>query len=265
MTAGPAHSELSGPEVGGSKPATTCVWGCVVDIDGPNQSQGWGGPDGRWWSSGEHKLTGAACSSGAAGQSDGVQPERQTPEAKCIAGGMSYGTVNGTVLCVASGDTRRTATKETTGPAGGKTKTTETEVCTGGSCNSTTTTTHVGGGASGGQLDGTTTATTTAAAGGGGQTGEGKSACEEDPYGAACLGSPAEGGGAESASGGGVSAITPYGLASASGCPADVAIGHGVSVPFLHACSFASMVAPLVLAFAWLGAGMFVLGGLRNG
>lgn len=244
---------------GATVPATTCVSGCTVTL-GSEYSGSGSGTSGNWFWIGSPSFTGATCSP-TPGTTPVVQPN--TPEADCAKAGKQWGTVNGTVVCV---DAQTTSTKKTSvvaGPGGGTTATTQTQTCTGGSCNSTTTVTNVGGGSSGTATNGTSSSSSASS---GSQTqGDGSSACRDDPYGPACLGAPAEGGGAGSASGGGAGAITPVSMPGSAACPADVSIGHGVVVPFVHACSFASMISPLVLAFAWLGAGIFVLGGLRNG
>lgn len=241
---------------GATVPATTCVDGCEVDLsDYGNGIQGYGGPDGKWQSYGDHKATGATCGSGSV-----VQPN--TPEANCISQGKAFGTVNNTVVCVDQATTTKRHEVNSTGPAGGTTKTVETQVCTGGSCNSTTTITHAGGGASGGQTNGTTTSTT--AGTGSGMTGTGKTACETDPYGQACLGEPASGGGVGDEDGGGATGITPVTLPGSASCPAAVQVLQW-EVPLTHACQLADYLRPIVLALAWLGAGVFVVGGLRNG
>lgn len=244
--------------VGATVPATTCVSGCTVTL-GSEYSGAGSGTSGNWFWIGSPSFTGATCSS-APGTSPVVQPN--TPEADCAKAGKQWGTVNGTVVCV---DAQTTSTKKTsvvTGPGGGTTATTQTQTCTGGSCNSTTTVTNAGGGSSGTATNGTSTSTSAAT---GSQTqGDGSSACRDDPYGPACLGAPASGGGADSASGtgGGVSAVGLPG--EALGCPAPVQVLQW-SVPFDGACLLAGYVRPLVLALAWLGAGIFVVGGVRNG
>lgn len=244
--------------VGATVPATTCVSGCTVTL-GSEYSGAGSGTSGNWFWIGSPSFTGATCSS-AAGTTPVVQPN--TPEADCAKAGKQWGTVNGTVVCV---DAQTTATKKksvVTGPGGGTTATTQTQTCTGGSCNSTTTVTNAGGGSSGTATNGTSTSTSAAT---GSQTqGDGSSACRDDPYGPACLGAPAFGGGADSASGtgGGVSAVGLPG--EALGCPAPVQVLQW-SVPFDGACLLAGYVRPLVLALAWLGAGIFVVGGVRNG
>lgn len=243
---------------GTSVPATTCAYGCTVSL-GSEYSGAGSGSSGNWFWVGAPSFTGATCSV-TPGADPVVQPN--TPEADCAKAGKQWGTVNGTVICVDAGTTSTKKTSVVTGPGGGSTATTQTQTCTGGSCNSTTTVTNTGGGASGTATNGTTTSTSTAT---GSQTqGDGVSACRDDPYGPACLGAPASGGGAgsETQSGSGVSAVAMPG--ESLGCPAPVQILQW-QIPFDGACQLAGYLRPLVLALAWLGAGLFVVGGIRNG
>lgn len=251
---------------GGDVPATACYDGCTVDLANSTDYRysGGGGPSGHWTFNGAPKQTGAACSAG--GGTDAAPVPEKTPEANCVAAGMSYGTVNGTVVCVPHGTTQERKVAETTGPGGGKTTTTETRVCTGGSCNSTTTVTNVNGGASGTATDGTTTSQTEGDEGSGLQ-GDGGSECEVNPLTAACLGGPAEREGMASGSGGGGSGIQAVALGGGAFCPADSVIsisGRTVAIPWTHACQLCGYVRPLVVLFGWLIAGYFVVSGLRS-
>jgi len=254
----------SGP--GGDVPATACYDGCTVDLANSTDYRysGGGGPSGHWTFNGAPKQTGAACSAG--GGSDAAPVPEKTPEANCVASGMSYGTVNGTVVCVPHGTTQERKVSETTGPGGGKTTTTETRVCTGGSCNSTTTVTNVGGGSAGGQADGTTT-TETKGDQSGALQGDGESECEVNPLSSACLGAPAEREAMASGSGGGGSGIQAVALGGGAFCPADSVVtiaGRTVAIPWTHACQLCGYVRPLVVLFGWLIAGYFVVSGLRS-
>lgn len=251
---------------GGDVPATACYDGCTVDLANSTDYRysGGGGPSGHWTFNGAPKQTGAACSAG--GGTDAAPVPEKTPEANCVAAGMSYGTVNGTVVCVPHGTTQERKVAETTGPGGGKTTTTETRVCTGGSCNSTTTVTNVNGGASGTATDGTTTSQTEGDEGSALQ-GDGGSECEVNPLTAACLGGPAEREGMASGSGGGGSGIQAVALGGGAFCPADSVIsisGRTVAIPWTHACQLCGYVRPLVVLFGWLIAGYFVVSGLRS-
>lgn len=253
--------ELSLSGTGASVPSSVCHQGCTLDLAGGDLNfAGSGGPSGQWSWLGAPKFSGATCSASAADPAP-VQPN--SPEAACVAAGQGYGTVNGTVVCVPQVDTKRREVKEVTGPAGGKTVTIENQVCTGGSCTSTTTVTHSGGGAAGGQVDGSSTSSSV---GGSSTQGDGSSACDENPYSAACLGNGAtQEGLGQGDGGGGISSISPVSLPGSAVCPADLQLPHGVTLPFRHACEFAVLVRPFVLILGWLSAGFFVVGGLRSG
>lgn len=253
--------ELSLSGSGAAVPDSVCHQGCTLDLAGGDLNfAGSGGPSGQWSWLGAPKFSGATCSASSA---DPVAVQPNGPEAACVAAGQGYGTVNGTVVCVPQVDTKRREVKEVTGPAGGKTVTVENQVCTGGSCTSTTTVTHSGGGAAGGQADGSSTSS---AVGGSSTKGDGSSACEENPFSAACLGNGAtQEGLGQGDGGGGISSISPVSLPGAAVCPADLQLPHGVTLPFRHACEFAVLVRPFVLILGWLSAGFFVVGGLRSG
>lgn len=113
------------------------------------------------------EYTGAACSAGddaipagAAVPSDGAKDKSAYD---CVAGGMSAGTVNGTVVCYEAGKTSESSTKtKTTTPGsgtGGSTETTTTKrECEGDKCTTTTSTsTTTGGTGPGGTGSGSTT------------------------------------------------------------------------------------------------------------
>jgi len=253
--------ELSLSGSGASVPDSVCHQGCTLDLAGGDLNfAGSGGPSGQWSWLGAPKFSGATCSASSA---DPVAVQPNSPEAACVAAGQGYGTVNGTVVCVPQVDTKRREVKEVTGPAGGKTVTIENQVCTGGSCTSTTTVTHSGGGAAGGQADGSSTSSSV---GGSSTKGDGSSACEENPFSAACLGNGAtQEGLGQGDGGGGITSISPVSLPGAAVCPADLQLPHGVTLPFRHACEFAVLVRPFVLILGWLSAGFFVVGGLRSG
>lgn len=64
-----------------------------------------------------------------------------------------------------------------------------------------------------------------------------------------------------SASSVGVSSITPVSLGGpAASCPAPVQLPHGIVWSWTTVCNFASFLRPVVLALAWLSAGLMVLG-----
>ncbi|WP_425514548.1 virulence factor TspB C-terminal domain-related protein [Georgfuchsia toluolica] len=60
------------------------------------------------------------------------------------------------------------------------------------------------------------------------------------------------------------SALTPVSVSLTSTCPADVALPHGAVFSYAPMCQFASGLRPVVLAMAWLAAGLIVLGGKAN-
>lgn len=113
------------------------------------------------------EYTGAACGAGdeaipaaAAVPADGAKDKSAYD---CVAGGMSAGTVNGTVVCYEAGKTSETSTsKKTTTPGsgtGGSTETTTTKrECDGDKCTTTTSSsTTTGGTGPGGTGSGATT------------------------------------------------------------------------------------------------------------
>lgn len=64
----------------------------------------------------------------------------------------------------------------------------------------------------------------------------------------------------------GPSAITPAaGIGGAGSCPASIALPHGAEFSFDGICDWSTTLRPLVIALAWLGAGMIVFGGFRRG
>jgi hypothetical protein len=62
-----------------------------------------------------------------------------------------------------------------------------------------------------------------------------------------------------------VNAITPVNVASSASCPADIPLPKGMSFSWSPVCQFAEGLRPVVLAMAWLFAGVLVLGGIRQG
>lgn len=59
----------------------------------------------------------------------------------------------------------------------------------------------------------------------------------------------------------GTSSLTPVSLAGdTSTCPADVALPHGMSFSYGPICTFAQGLYPIIVAMAWLAAGLIVIG-----
>jgi len=64
----------------------------------------------------------------------------------------------------------------------------------------------------------------------------------------------------------GVNVITPVSFgSSAATCPAPIPLPLGMQLPFTQICDAMGMIRPLILALAWLSAGMIVMGAFRNG
>jgi len=66
----------------------------------------------------------------------------------------------------------------------------------------------------------------------------------------------------------GPSLISPVSLGGAGSCPAPLTatvMGHAVEMSFDPLCQYATTLRPLVLALAWLSAGVLFIGGVRNG
>lgn len=197
--------------------------------------------------------------------------------------GSATGTVNGVSSCYPVGPTTSKTTTQTStsapttttttssGPGGPTTSTsttTSTTTCQGERCTTTTTTAN-------GQGEESTTTTE----GDKGDfckahpkasvcTGESDQDlfCKDNPEAVSCLktGTPSEEGGLTSVEKG-VSSITPISVASSNGCPADVQLPKGAVFSYAGPCMYAEGMRPIILASAWLVAGLIVLGMSRNG
>lgn len=86
--------------------------------------------------------------------------------------------------------------------------------------------------------------------------------CEDNPESLGCMkaGTPVEEGGLSTVDKSVVSTISPVNIASSAGCPADVQLGKGVYITYAGVCQYAEGLRPVVLASAWLLAGLIVLG-----
>jgi hypothetical protein len=173
--------------------------------------------------------------------------------------------VNGITVCSGAAETTKTDGTKTTTPPGGGASTTknETTTCTGGKCTTTTTETISGGG-------GTTTGTVEQDQGSFCRENpahpacksEEKNYCDENPEVAGCkeLGDP----GTETdltSEAKGVSSISVVSVASNASCPADISLPKGMKFEWAPICQWAEALRPIVLALAWLAAGIIVLGG----
>lgn len=131
----------------GSAPSTICVSGCLYNI---NIAVGLGGK----WSATAGSSAGQTCTTN---NSTGTPPD--DPRTKCVEQGMTFGTVNGQVVCTAPTSTQTIQYKTTQNPDGTSTtyKIVTTTTCNGSDCTKTTTTTVVGGGSGSGSGTGTGT------------------------------------------------------------------------------------------------------------
>lgn len=215
------------------------------------------GDSGKWLCLGSYQATGETCTSGA----PGTPVEKNTPQADCLKIGMTYGEVNGQVVCVEPGKTVKKETSKQTGDGAnpGTTKKEKTTTCEGGHCTEETTETNENGGADGNQTDGSRTTKREYDE----KSEEG--ACKTDPYSAACLGEVPTADEVENKSADVPSMLSPASVAHDFSCPPPTPIVYGLEIPWDRACELAGFIRPLVIAFAWLSAGLFVLGGLRNG
>lgn len=241
-----------------------CVNGCEhqvspTDTDGMGMCGGGGidGNSGKWWCSAAFLATGQGCVAGAPGN----PVDKNTPQADCIKQGLTYGQVNGQVVCVEPGKTVKKETSKQTGDGAnpGTTKKEKTTTCEGGHCTEETTETNENGGADGNQTDGSRTTKREYDE----KSEEG--ACKTDPFSAACLGSVPTDDEVENKSADVPAMISPASVAHDFSCPPPTPIVYGLEIPWDRACELAGFIRPLVIAFAWLSAGLFVLGGLRNG
>lgn len=262
-TPGPNKVDVSIEGTGPMPNGFVCVQGCRYDHDTGEYGMGLcggGGIDGnsgRWFCLGYFRATGQDCSAGP----PGTPVEKNSPQADCIKQGLTYGQVNGQVVCVAPGKTVKEETTKKTGDGAnpGTTTTDKKTTCQGGRCTEETTTTNENGGADGNQSDGSQTTKREYDE----KSEEG--ACKTDPFSVACLGEIPTGDKVETKASDVPTLITPASVAHDFSCPPPTPIVYGLEIPWDRACELAGYIRPLVIAFAWLSAGLFVLGGLRNG
>ena len=62
----------------------------------------------------------------------------------------------------------------------------------------------------------------------------------------------------------GLTTLTPVVLTTNASCPANISLPKGVVVSWAPICDVAGWLKPLILAFAWLSAGLIVVGGVRT-
>lgn len=216
------------------------------------------------------------------GQTDPVPADPTNPATKCAQSGLIAGTVNGTTVCVSPTSTpvQSTSTQTKTDPSGNVTVQKTTKTCVGTDCTSSTTTT----------VNGVSQGTSTVSGSNpmvGGAMGESEDlndvlrACNERPDLPICTDFCSKPENSEFAMCQklgtapdtdqlgtkelGVSSITEYSFGSAGTCPGPIALPHNASLSFDWICQLLEAVKPMLLALAWLSAGMIVIGAARNG
>lgn len=78
----------------------SCVGGCVVRMDSGDCGSNTAGQTGCFY---DGHYTGTSCTGSESGQSSTEEEAPNSPEYDCVKQGKSWGTVNGTVVCVAAG------------------------------------------------------------------------------------------------------------------------------------------------------------------
>lgn len=240
----PVIGTVSYPQNG---PSEVCWEGCSLRVGGDIVIC----YDGRCYGD-PRDYTGATCS--ASEMPKVIPPD--SPEKKCIDHGQGFGSVNGVVVCVdaTTSTGKKTDTTKTTDSAGQtttSTTTTDTKTVKNPDGSTTTITTVT-------NPDGTKTETTTTTSGSANGGGNGKG---DGDFG---WGEPGNEG-ALTEKEAGVSSLTPVEIAGGASCPPPVSLPHGWGeIRYDLACSLADKVRPIVLAFAWLAAGLIVIGGVKG-
>lgn len=238
------------------------------------------------------------CAAGMVKQTVGATTKCYPEEGTCPSKGMCSGKVNNVTVCIAcspgtetktpvpggtktetvngdgtktqisefgSGSETKTETKTTnpdgsTSTSGVGTGTKKTTTCTGDTCTTKTeTTTTIT------NPDGTTSTSVGVTT----ETSDKGTYCEKNPKSQACTGEasgddidfgnvPEEGALTEQSRG--VQSVTVIDLPSNASCPSDIRLPVG-SLSWGPICDAASWLKPLILAFAWLSAGLIVIGG----
>lgn len=241
-------------EGAGSMPGSLCVDGCGFSAPA---CVGFGGTN---WGCQAGAATGQNCSGAGVSQADAAKKA-------CMEQGQGYGTINGITVCSgAASSTKTTGTKTTTTtPPGGSpssTSKTESTTCEGGKCTTTTTETGPGGTTTGTVEQDPATFCASNPTHPSCKKNEQEDYCKLHPETAGCkeLGTaPEEGNVSEVAKG--VNSITVVSVASNASCPADIPLPKGMKFEWGPICQWAESLRPVVLALAWLAAGIIVLGG----
>ena len=237
-------------------PADSCDGACVVSYNG-------GGVVARqivngayhYFSQGSYTRTSASCT-----VSDMPSGTATLPPASCDPDTQDQGTINGSFTCLDRSTTKTTTTAPpVTNPDGSTTETTTTTDSATGTDTVTTKTT----GADGSVTETTTTQPTP------GSPGDSSDFCKENPSDPTCSkddipwGTIPEAGVIPTFE---VPITTAYEVIGGEGsCPADASVsfmGTALTWSYAPICTFAEMIRPLVLGFAWLSFGFIIVGGL---
>lgn len=252
------------------------------------------------WGAEAGTATGSACSTSTLGtDSDGNElgpgaidegeaAQASDAAAKCIGKGQGWGTVQGVIVCTGSGPdvtTEKVVTEKTTeqpkdenGDPTGPEETTETEkktTCRGNMCTTEEVKkTDDGTGQPGGKTElGSSRVEDVSAfceknpADPRCKTNDQGQYCEEHPETAGCteLGTPEDGPDDVQVKPVGSSAITAVALATNMVCPSAIPLYGSAEFSWEPVCDVADMLRPLVLAIAWVSAGLLVVGSIKGG
>ena len=258
-----------------SVPTSTCDSGCATSYTGAGLSKRAmvNGVYNYWFGSGSYSYTGSTCSTGTASPSPG-----NVPPNTCDPATQSTGQVNGVTVCLPKTDTNTsntTTSPTTTDPSTGNTSqtsnTTTNNTTNNTSTNITTTTTTAPDGTVTQSQTSTTTKTPPSNFCQANPTDptclKNSDACEKNPetLGCATLGTVTDS--VVPTVEKGISSITPKSIGGAGGCPAPVTtsfMGQSISFSYDLPCQAAGMLKPLILAIAWLIAGIIFIGGVRQ-
>ena len=231
------------------------------------------------------RSAGQSCNTNARNPdgSEHLSPDEQAAlkttedQRRCIGLGKCPITINGVVTCSQCGEFSENKTTTTTNPDGSTTvtNTTVNGTVNGGTVSSTTgtsTTTTPSGGGTPTTNSGTSTSTepTASFCQDNPQSpicaGDQKTDCEKNPELVQCkeLGNPEEVGDLPEQSIG-PDSLSPITLAGSAVCPANIPLPKGLSFSWQATCDFASGLRPVILAMAWLTAGLILVGAFKDG
>jgi len=253
---------------------STCDNGCESSYSGSGvDKRAMIGGVYHYFVTGSYNSTGQSCSSG------GLTPSAQIslPPNTCNPVTQQSGQVNGVTVCLekTQTDTKNTTTSPTVTNADGSKTSTTTTTTNNTTNNTTTNNTTTTNTAPDGTVTQTTTDSTTknppsnfCAANPTDPTCiKNSKICEENPetLGCATLGTVSDS--VVPTVEKGISDITPRTIGGAGSCPAPITtsfMGKSISISYDLPCQAAGMLKPLILAIAWLSAGLIFIGGVKQ-